>query len=81
MCKAPQSRPPREGARIRCIAGKNACPPEDVGGSTAYFDFLTAIKDLVHEEHFGMLQWVGGSFDPNAFNITDVNERLSAIEA
>jgi len=73
--------PPREGARIRCIAGENACPPEDVGGPNAYFDFLTAIKDPAHEEHFGMLQWVGGSFDPSAFNITDVNERLFAIKA
>ena len=67
-------------ARIRCIAGENACPPEDVGGPNAYFDFLAAIKDPAHEEHTSMAQWIGGSFDPAAFNITDVNERLAAIK-
>lgn len=72
--------PPREGARIRCIAGENACPPEDVGGPNAYFDFLAAIKDPTNEEHTSMLQWVGGSFDAAAFNITDVNERLATIK-
>lgn len=72
--------PPREGARIRCSAGENACPPEDVGGPNAYFDFLVAIRDPTHEEHTSMLQWAGGSFDPAAFNITDVNERLATIK-
>lgn len=73
--------PPREGARIRCIAGENACPPEDVGGPNAYFDLLTAIRDPAHEEHASMLEWVGGAFDPAAFNITGVNERLATIKA
>lgn len=73
--------PPREGARIRCIAGENACPPEDVGGPNAYFDFLTAVRDPTHEEHASMLEWAGGSFDPIAFEITEVNERLAAIKA
>lgn len=30
--------PPKEEKRIRCLAGENACPPEDVGGAYAYFD-------------------------------------------
>lgn len=72
--------PPRDGTRIRCIAGENACPPEDVGGPNAYFDFLAAIKDPTHEEHTTMLDWAGGSFDPGAFNITDINERLAIIK-
>jgi len=28
-----------------CIAGKRACPPEDVGGVWGYGDFLQAISD------------------------------------
>lgn len=32
--------PPKEGKRIRCLVGENACPPEDVGGACAYFDFM-----------------------------------------
>jgi hypothetical protein len=65
--------------KIRCLAGENACPPEDVGGPHSYFEFLTAIKDPTHEEHGSMLQWIGGAFDPVAFNINDVNERLAEI--
>lgn len=72
--------PPREGARVRCIAGESACPPEDVGGPKAYFDFLAAIKNPAREEHTSMVQWAGGSFDPAAFNVTDVNERLATIK-
>jgi hypothetical protein len=72
--------PSAEGMKIRCLAGENACPPEDVGGPHAYFDFVAAIKDSAHEEHACMLQWVGGSFDPAAFNIAEVNDRLATIK-
>jgi hypothetical protein len=34
--------PSAEGKRIQCVAGENACPPEDIGGPHAYFDFLAA---------------------------------------
>jgi hypothetical protein len=71
--------PPKDGSMIACLAGENACPPEDVGGAHAYFDFLTEIKDPAHEEHKMMLEWIGGSFDPAAFNIDDVNNRLTGI--
>jgi Plasmid pRiA4b ORF-3-like protein len=55
------------------------CP--DVGGPHAYFDFLAAIRDPIHEEHRTLLEWIGGSFDPVAFSIDDINERLSFIKA
>jgi pRiA4b ORF-3-like protein len=66
--------------RVQCTAGENACPPEDVGGPSGYFDFLAAVRDPTHEEHSSSLQWVGGDFDPAAFNITDVNDRLAKIK-
>lgn len=68
--------PRADDKRIRCVAGENACPPEDVGGPHAYFDFVAAIRDPAHEEHASMLRWVGGSFDPIAFDLDDINERL-----
>lgn len=55
-----------------CLKGKNACPPEDVGGIWGYEDFLQAINDPNHEEHENFLQWVGGEFDPTEFSIEDV---------
>jgi hypothetical protein len=64
----------------RCLAGRNACPPEDVGGVPGYIEFLDVINDPSHEEHHQMLEWCGGSFDPNAFDLDSVNLRLSGIK-
>ncbi len=35
----------------QCIAGKRACPPEDIGGIWGYYDFLEALNDPNHNEH------------------------------
>ena len=51
-----------------CLEGARACPPEDVGGVWGYADFVEAIQNPDHEEHEGMLEWVGGRFDPEAFD-------------
>lgn len=56
-----------------CLAGANACPPEDVGGTPGYMDFLHAIRDTAHEEHAAMWLWWGGPFDPNGFNLNAAN--------
>jgi hypothetical protein len=37
--------PSTEGKRIQCVAGENACLPEDIGRPQAHFDFLVAIRD------------------------------------
>ena len=60
----------------RVVAGKRACPPEDVGGSSGYADFVEAITDAGHDEHDSMLMWVGGHFDPEAFDLVAVNDRV-----
>jgi hypothetical protein len=73
--------PESDTRRISCISGENACPPEDVGGPHAYFEFLAAIKNPAHEEHTTMREWIGGSFDPAAFDLTDINERLAEIKS
>jgi len=72
--------PPSSTQKVRCTAGENACPPEDVGSVPGYFEFLTAIKDPTHEEHQSMLDWIGYPFDPTAFDIHDVNVRLAQIK-
>lgn len=51
----------------RCFDGAYACPPENVGGPRGYVDFLAAIRDAKHEDHADRLRWVGGRFDPEAF--------------
>lgn len=62
-----------------CIKGKRACPPEDVGGIWGYYNFLEAIQDPEHPEHGDYLKWIGGKFDPEAFDLEKVNRALQAL--
>lgn len=59
----------------RCLAGKRACPPEDCGGSWGYVDLLDAIKHP--EKDPERLEWLGGEFDPEEFNLERVNKMLA----
>lgn len=52
------------------VGGARRAPPEDVGGTTGFEEFLEAVCDPHHEEHDRMLEWCGGSFDP-----VDIDER------
>jgi pRiA4b ORF-3-like protein len=59
-----------------CLAGERACPPEDVGGVWGYAKFLQALRDPKHPEHDEFLTWVGGTFDPNQFDLNFVNRTV-----
>lgn len=63
-----------------CLTGKGACPPEDVGGAWGYAEFLEAINDPEHEEHESYLEWVGGEFDPKAFDLEAANKALKRLK-
>lgn len=62
--------------RPTCIAGDNACPPEDVGGSGGYMHYLEAVLDPQHEEHADMMAWRGPGFHPSHFSIEEAQVRL-----
>ncbi|MFZ0059127.1 MAG: plasmid pRiA4b ORF-3 family protein [Acidimicrobiales bacterium] len=62
-----------------CLDGQNACPPEDVGGTGGYADFLEALADPLHEEHDNYLVWVGYKFDPEAFELGAANAALQHV--
>jgi len=57
----------------KCIKGKRACPPEDCGGVWGYAELLEIIRDPKHEEYEEMLEWVGGEFDPEHFDVEEVS--------
>lgn len=59
-----------------CVKGKRACPPEDVGGTWGYENFLEIMKDPTHPEYETYFIWSGGEFDPQAFDEADVNQVL-----
>jgi len=71
--------PPLKGAAV-CLAGARACPPEDCGGVYGYEDFLKAVRDPKHESHEEMLEWIGGEFDPEAFDLKETNKALSKLK-
>ncbi len=65
---------------LLCVKGKRACPPEDCGGIWGYVDFLETIHDPDHEEHKSLLEWVGGAFDSEHFDLADINQRLKQLK-
>ncbi|MEA3487630.1 MAG: plasmid pRiA4b ORF-3 family protein, partial [Euryarchaeota archaeon] len=67
--------PPREkGIKYPiCIKGKRACPPEDCGGTWGYEELLAILKDPKHEQYEEMLDWVGGEFDSEHFDVEEIS--------
>ena len=70
----------RYPGRPVCLAGARNCPPEDCGGPGGYQNFLKAIGNKKHKEHKELIEWIGGSFDPEHFDLDEVNDLLRQIE-
>jgi hypothetical protein len=71
--------PNEMNTRAMCLDGRNACPPEDVGGVGGYMEFLEAIRDPTHDEHVAMWQWGGGPFDSTGFDRNATNAALRKL--
>ena len=61
----------------RCLKGKRACPPEDCGGVWGYDSLLEILADKQHPEHATYSEWMDGEFDPEEFDLEEVNKRLA----
>jgi len=64
-----------------CLAGANACPPEDCGGIPGYYDLLEAMADPQHERHEEMKEWLGGDWEASSFDVEETNLDLKRIKA
>jgi hypothetical protein len=62
------------------IGGQRACPPEDCGGTPGYEHLLDVLADPRHEEHADLLRWVGGKYDPDAFDLAETNAKLDLFD-
>ncbi len=72
--------PPEPGVKYPvCLAGERACPPEDCGGVWGYGELIEAIRDPKHERHEELREWLGGPFDPEAFDIEQTNTLLRKL--
>lgn len=56
-----------------CIGGARACPPEDCGGPPGYERLLEA---LLNDDNDELVEWVGGVFDPDGFDVNRTNQAL-----
>jgi hypothetical protein len=45
--------------RPLCLAGERHCPPEDVGGTPGYEEFLQVVFEPTHEEYDHYVRWAG----------------------
>ena len=65
----------------RCaVSTARACPPEDVGGSPGYAEFLEALAEPKHPEHRNFLDWIGGKFETERFDVAAINVALERIK-
>lgn len=65
-----------EERELLCLAGERACPPEDVGGVPGYLEFCEALQCPEHEEHESYMEWSGGDYDSECFDVNAVNMEL-----
>jgi hypothetical protein len=61
------------GRYPKCVGGARACPPEDCGGPYGYADLLEALQKPRTRRHKELVEWIDGSFDPEAFDADLVN--------
>ena len=59
-----------------CVEGERACPPEDVGGTSGYEEFLDVLADPSDDQHEQFVTWIGGSFDPDDFDSEKATKRM-----
>lgn len=64
-----------------CHAGAKACPPEDCGGIGGYYDLLEILVDSNHPDHEDMMDWIGGKWDTEMFDLDEVNRALKRLKA
>jgi hypothetical protein len=67
------------GEKIVCVAGERACPPEDCGGVSGYYNLLRILSDPSDEDYDEMLEWLGGKYDPVYFDVSATDKALQLI--
>lgn len=63
-----------------CLAGRRAGPQEDCGGPWGYQRLLKVLSDPEDEEYAEMKEWVSAGFDPEVFDMSEINERLATVK-
>lgn len=65
---------------ILCLAGENACPPEDSGGMSGYEHLIEVLQNPADPQHEEILEWLDvETFDPTYFDLSQCNTRLKMM--
>ncbi len=64
-----------------CLAGANACPPDDCGGIPGYYQMLEVLADPKHPEHRDLKEWIGGGWDPTLFEVDAADAAVRRLKA
>lgn len=59
-----------------CIKGKRNGPPEDCGGVWGYDHLVEILSNPGHPEYQHMSEWLGSEFDPEHFDLDEINAAL-----
>ena len=63
-----------------CVAGENACPPEDCGGAGGYRNMLDILAHPRRKQYGEIREWLGEDFDPGRFDADQANKRLRRLK-
>jgi hypothetical protein len=63
----------------RFVAGERRGPPEDVGGTWGFEEFVEAMTKPRHRERKAMLEWYGGPFDPEALDRETIEAAMGKL--
>lgn len=66
--------------KAECLKGKRACPPEDCGGIWGYqrlLELLDTPEQELDVDEKETLEWIGGEWDAEAFDLDDINDALA----
>ena len=50
-----------------CIGGERACPPEDCGGVSGYYNVLETLSDPTRDDYQDIKMWAGQDWNPEWF--------------
>jgi hypothetical protein len=64
----------------QCLEGANACPPENVGGSSGFEEFKKTMQKPKSTDFESKVEWHGSIFNADSFCVNLVNRELRHLQ-